>query len=607
MSAPPQGFGGSGGGLSPSTFLGTYSGSNPSNPANGYWWYRADTGQIWANINGSIMPIQSTGSVTIIGSNTTIANTDVFNDIIVLPNATLTIYGNIIFHGNVTILNGATLLSSNPNASSSSPATNDYLFLGNFYLNGTYEIAQYNTDNINSITLTTINSESGANPTISGSGTLNIGSNITLTISENITVTVSTISGSGTLVFSSGYTVTIPSGYTVTFNINSTMNASISGSGTLNIGSGYTLALNINYTVTSSSVQFSGSGTLTIGSGYTLTINNNITWTLNLAGSGTLSVGSGYTLTVSANISVSIPTISGSGTLSVSSGYTLTVNANVTWTLSTLSGAGTLTINSGYTLTISANVTISISTVSGAGTLSVASGYTLTVSANSTWSISTISGAGTLSVISGYTLTQGGAITISIASISIAGTWANAGYGITIPSGATVTVTVTGSFTTASTAGTLTVNGTCYWFGAMNTGNNSTLPSFPLNLAGSGILVGAPSNSSSGGNSISLNNTSISANGTSGSTTSTGIVPYYKISSLSGSATGKYGIGHFNATSIIYVTYVLIYIGTANTTFNINSSLIFASNGADNSGKSFEAYNAQASAGTITITGTLYV
>jgi len=465
MSAPPQGSGGSGGGLSPTTFLGTYSGSNPSSPANGYWWYRIDLGEIWANINGTIIPIQNTGSVTIISSNTTIANTDIYNDIIVTNNATLTIYGNVIFHGNVIIENGSTLLSSNPNASSSAPQTNNYSFLGNFYLNGTYEIAQYNTDNINNnLTIATVLASAGANPTISGLGTLNIPSTVTITLNINLTY--------------------------------------------------------------SGSPSFSGSGTLSIGSGYTLTISTNVTWTLGLAGSGTLSVGSGYTLTISANITISIPNILGSGTLSVSSGYTLT---------------------------------------------------------------------------------QGASITLSLPIINIAGTWANSGYNITIPSNVTVTVTVTGSLTTASTAGTLTVDGTCYWFGAINTGNNTTLPSFPLSLTGSGIFVGAPSNSSSGGSSISLSSTSISANGTSGSTTSSGIVPYYVLSSVEGSAVGKYGIGHYNSTSNIYATYVLIHIGTANTTFSINSSLIFASNGADNSGKTFEAYNAQASAGTITITGTLYV
>jgi len=410
MSAP-QGSGGSGGGLSPTTFLGTFSGSNPSNPANGYWWYRVDLGQIWGNINGTIMPIQNTGAVTIISSNTTIANTDVYNDIIVTNNATLTIYGNVTFHGNVIIENGSTLLSSNPNASSSAPQTNNYQFLGNFYLNGTYEIAQYNTDNIlNSITLTTINSSSGTNPTLSGLGTLNIGSN-TLTINENVTITVSTIAGSGTL-----------------------------------------------------------------------------------------------------------------------------------------------------------------------------------------------------SVSSGYTLTQGASITLSIPTVNIAGTWANAGYGITIPSGATVTVTVTGSFTTASTPGTLTVNGTCYWFGAISWNNSSSgLPSFSLSLAGSGIFVGAPSNSNSGGNSISLSNTTLSAGGNNGTlVANSSIYPYSIISSLSGSAVGKYGLGIYDHNAVTYNIFVLIYIGTANKSFSINSKYKFVSNAVDVSGDSSYIYNSSGSAGSITITGTFY-
>jgi hypothetical protein len=522
MSAPPQGFG-SGGGLSPTTFLGTYSGSNPSSPANGYWWYRVDLGEIWANVNGTIMPIQNTGAVTIISSNTTIANTDVYNDIIVTNNATLTIYGNVTFHGNVIIENGSTLLSSNPNASSSSTQTNNYQFLGNFYLNGTYEIAEYNTDNIlNSITLTTINSSGGANPTISGSGTLNIGSNITLTISENVTVTIPTLSGSGTisvssgytltintnitlsisnmsgagtLVFSSGYTVSIPS--VVTLNINVTMNASLSGSGTINIGSGYTFTLNINYTISSSSIQFSGSGTISVGSGYTLTISNNVTWTLNLAGSGTLSVSSGYTLT------------------------------------------------------------------------------------------------------------QGASISLAISTISVAGTWANAGYGITIPSGATVSWTTTGSLTTGSSAGTLTIDGTLYYYGISlsdSTTGDAGIPSFPLNLTGSGIGMFAANGSASGGNTISLNNTSIPAGSNDGSASASTDF-HITLTAIKGSAVGKYGIEIYNSSTTDYYQVTLIYIGTANTTYNVNFT---AATSWDIGGGTNYVRNSSSSAGTITLTGTAY-
>gem|GEM_PF-3465227 len=413
--------------------MGTFSGSNPSSPPNGYWWYRVDTGQIWMNVNGTIMPVQGTGSVTIISTNTTIANTDVYNDIIVMNGATLTIYGAVTFHGNVIILNGATLLSSNPNASSSSPATNTYQFLGNFYLNGTYEIAQYNTDNINnSITISTIASAGGANPTISGSGTL-----------------------------------------------------------------------------------------------------------------------------------------------SIPSGVTLTVNVATTISVSTLSVAGTLTI--------SANVTVSISTISGAGTLSVSSGYTLT---------------------------QGAALTISIANISVAGTWANAGYGITIPSGATVSWKTTGSLTTASTAGTLTINGTLYYYGISLTYGVSDpgLPSFPLTLAGTGIGLFTSNNTSSGGNSVSLSNATISAgsNSSSGASGATGIAPRLILTSISGSAVGKYGLEDYNSGSYYYQL-MLVYIGTANTTYNVNFTGVAGLADVPNSGYTGYVRNASGSAGSITITGTLYV
>ena len=275
MSAP-QGYG-TGGGLSPATFLGTYSGSNPSNPANGYWWYRVDLGQIWANVNGIIMPLQNTGAVTIISSNTTIANTDVYNDIIVTNGATLTIYGDVTFHGNVIIENGATLLSSNPNASSSSPATNNYQFLGNFYLNGTYQIAAYNTDNIvNSTTIGTVASAGGASPTISGSGTLSIPSGVTLTTNTNTTWSIANVSGSGALYAPSGYTLTI--GANTTWSI----------------------------------ANVSGPGALSIPSGYTLTVNGNAMWPIStISGAGSLSVASGYALTVWAGNTLSASSVSG--------------------------------------------------------------------------------------------------------------------------------------------------------------------------------------------------------------------------------------------------------------------------------------------------------
>jgi len=610
VSAPPQGLGG-GAGITPATYVGTFSGSNPSNTTSGQWWYRIDLGQVWMNVNGTATPVQGVGAITVVSSNTTIANTDVFSTILVLNGATLTIYGNVSFHGDVIIEGGATLQSSNPNASSTAAQTNNYYFYGRLFLNGTYTIAQYNTDNIQTnITLTTTNvvENTTVSPTISGAGTLNIPSGITLTVSANLTATISTISGSGTLIFSSNYTLNISSGYTVTFSINTTMNANVSGAGTLSVSSGYTLTLNTNYTITSSGLQFTGSGTLSIGSGYTLAISTNVTWTLSISGAGTLSLSSGYTFTLGANISWSMSALP---TISINlNGYTFTLAANYTITSqpTNFSGSGALAVASGYTLTINASTTWTLTIpLAGPGALSVSSGYTLTIGANVTWSIN-ISGAGALSVSSGYTLTQGAAISMSISTVTVAGTWANAGYGITIPSGATVTWTTTGSLTTASTPGTLTINGTLYYYGITllhAAGAEVALPSFPLTFAGTGIGLLSQTNTSSGGNAISLVNVALSpGSNSSASTTPTDTTGWATITSVSGSAVGRYAFEAY-CSFPTYGELALIYIGTANYTYTVNytagsafgCSSYYTGNARNN-------YN---SVGTLTITATLYM
>jgi hypothetical protein len=291
-------------------------------------------------------------------------------------------------------------------------------------------------------------------------------------------------------------------------------------------------------------------------------------------------------------------------------GATLYVSNNFTFPyyIQNILGDGTLYINSGYTLTIGANTTFSVATVSGAGTLSVASGYTLTIGANTTFSVATVSGAGTLSVASGCTLTQRAAMTISVSSISVAGTWANAGYGITIPSGATVSWNVSGSITTASTAGTLTVNGTCYWIGSGITASTSNAQAtFTLSLAGTGIFIGAPAGKGTATTVISFSATRINANTSDGSATGTGNIPYYSFSSqaIQGSAVGKYTIGTWDSSDNIYIGFVLIYIGTASTNFTVSGNFGYID--IDAYGDTIYATNMAGSAGTITLTGKLYV
>jgi len=365
-----------------------------------------------------------------------------------------------------------------------------------------------------------------------------------------------------------------------------------------------TLALSGNYTVPSSLTVPTGAGTLSIGSTYTLTVGTNMTLLPGFSNSGTLSVNSGVTLTL--NNSYSSGVLAGSGTISIGSTYTLTINASSTNSLS-FAGAGTLSIASGITLTAGGNVTYSVPTVSGTGTLTIASGYTLTVGANSVFSISTVSGYGFLSISSGYTLTQGGNITVSVSRVIVSGTWANAGYGITIPSGSNVLWLIYGSFTTASTAGTLTVNGTCSYYGAGITAETSNaVPTFVLTLAGTGIFMGCPtSTQGTATTSIALSSTVIDVNAGFGTATGSGKIPYINLTSVTGSATGKYGLGVYDNSAATYAIFGLIYVGTASSAFSVSFYINYTT--ADTSGHTIEVWNASGSAGTITLTGTAYV
>jgi hypothetical protein len=104
-----------------------------------------------------------------------------------------------------------------------------------------------------------------------------------------------------------------------------------------------------------------------------------------------------------------------------------------------------------------------------------------------------------------------------------------------------------------------------------------------------------------------LSSASLSAGSKSSSTaTSSGIYPYYVVSSISGSAVGKYYVGSYNSATSYYNAWLLVYIGTANTSFSISTSYNFTRENADVSGGTYYAFNSASSAGAITITGTLY-
>ena len=533
----------------PTFFLGNFS-TDPANTSSGQWWYNTTTMQIKENINGSIQILgafaSSFSSTTYITQDTTIGGQGITVN-----------YVDLVITNNATLTIAA---GSNVNVAGA------------------------------------LNITAGASLVLQGA-TLNIYNalqNAGTFQSTSASDSIQAVQVQNTGVMQIDGTLYLPSaGY------NHILAGTISGTGTLNIqGTAVTL---IGDQLSLSISTVNGSGTYQIQQNGVCTINGNIAMSVpNVTGTGTVSIASGNTLTVNGNATYSISSLSGAGGLTVASGYTMTFSGT-SLTPSTLTVSGTLALSGNYT--IPTNITVP----TGTGTLSIGSTYTLTINANLTSSLS-FAGAGTLTVASGYTLTQGSAITLSVSTVNIAGTWANAGYGITVPSGSTVLVNVTGSVTTASTAGTLTVDGTVFWYGSgISPQAINAVPIFTLKLAGTGIFLGSPTyTKGTATTAISLSSTAIQANAGDGSATGSGKIPYMAFTSVTGSAAGKYGIGIFNSTAATYAIFILIYVG-GTSAFSIPSGYYLNYTTADTSGDTIEVFNASGSAGTITLTGTAYV
>jgi len=619
-------YGQSSGYPNPAFFLGNFA-TDPANTSPGQWWYNTTSMEIKGNINGSVQILaafaSAFSSTTYITNDTTIGGQGItvnYVDLVITNNATLTIAAgsNVNVAGVLDITAGASLVMQGAilniynalqnagtlqsTSSSDSIQAVQVQNTGVMQIDGTLYLpnAGYNhilagtvsgtgTLNIDGTAITLIGDQLSLSiSTVNGSGTYQVQQNGICTINGNIAMSLQNLTGSGLLSISPGYTLTISNNST--FSI-----ATISGGGTLSIGSGYTLTVGSNETYSVSTV--SGGGALTIASGYTLTFSGGSLSPTTLTINGTLALSGIYVLTRE------IPNVSGS--LVINSGYTLTVASNITLAYTSVSGAGTLSISSS-TLTIGANITFSGITIAGNGTLSISSGVTLTVGTNATVAISNISGAGTLSVPSGSTVTVGWNTTLSIPTVDIAGTLSNTGYNITIPSG-TFVWDITGSVTSTSTASTLTVNGTLYWLQAnlLPKSASSTFPSFPLTLAGSGIMIAGYNSKSNASHTISFSSTAIAAGSTDGSASASGGgYEYYNLSSIEGSAVGKYCLATYNGSS--YYQNALIYIGTANTAYSVSTSHYW-SNYYDPSSGTIYAANLSGSAGTITLTGTAYV
>ena len=310
-----------------------------------------------------------------------------------------------------------------------------------------------------------------------------------------------------------------------------------------------------------------------------------------------LIVGSSLTLTNNA----------GFNAIYVANGQTLTIPSGVTVIVyGQISGTGQIIVD-GTLIIIGSVSIIDYPSISGSGTIHITFSSTLSINGNLDIGGVTISGSGTLSVSSGYTVTQTGNITISVPTVNVAGTWANAGYSITIPSGATVTWTTTGRITTSSIAGTLTVNGVLYYYGSGLTAQTSNaVPTFILKLTGTGLFIASPTSTKGNApNSITLSATAIAPNSADGSISAYGATTYIYLTHVSGSAVGLYGLGFHDSSANTYSIFTLIYIGTASNTYAI---VYYANSGqTDKAGDTIYVFNANGSAGTLTLTGTAYV
>ncbi|MBI2313147.1 MAG: hypothetical protein HYU77_11665 [Betaproteobacteria bacterium] len=273
---------------------------------------------------------------------------------------------------------------------------------------------------------------SNANITFSGAGTLNVGGNL----QSGATFTAST----GTVNFNGGAAQQIG---TYTYNILKVNNAA----GATLTGATTTSALTIG-DVTASSVFDDGGFQLTSAG------------TLNLT-SGTFRLGSATTAT----------TFPGFGTLNISAGTTVEYAAGVAQTVSTTPAYQNLTFSGAGTKT------------TAAGTLSVAGNWSVgsTTALNTNNTVVSVTGnfAGTGSVTQGTGLvtlggdwTNTGTFTASSAGVTLTGS----GKQITGPAGGIsfTTLTVDGTYTN-NNAGTITVSTALSGTGTLTQGTNATL------------------------------------------------------------------------------------------------------------------------------------
>lgn len=364
------------------------------------------------------------------------------------------------YSGIITINNAATLKLANTLDSSDNITKNPDFSGASFVANGTLDIS---------------NSSGASVTTLSGSGSVVLGSNI-LTISDSNSATFSgVISGSGALYLTAG-------NLTLT-NVNTFTGVTYVASGTLAITQNNGLAasssvvsngvFDISATTGTTLQSLSGAGTLTLGAQNLTLTNANGSFSGVVAGSGNIYLNSGTEYFSGANTFTGTMTVNSGATLGLGSA-TITTNvanagsliystSNTVAMSGIVSGAGSVTVQGGGTVTVSTVQTYSGATaitsgrltLTGDGSISSSSGLT----AAGTFDITGTNSGATITTLggTGYVYLGTQTLTLANASSTFSGTLSGSG-GLTITSG-NETLSGTSIHTGATTisAGTLTL------------------------------------------------------------------------------------------------------------------------------------------------------
>jgi hypothetical protein len=179
-------------------------------------------------------------------------------------------------------------------------------------------------------------------------------------------------------------------------------------------------------------------------------------------------------------------------------------------------------------------------------------------------------------------------------------------------------VTVTASASFSSSSSQITCHGQLFLQTNLTTTSASSTTSaavslgLPFSIQGVGVAIIAPSGINSlQGNPLTVSNLTLAPGKYSSSTqTASEYYPYWYITQIQATAPGLYYLGLYDETSgaTNYLAEIVIYVGTVNQ-YTLNNVFGFVAEGGApiTSGNTYAILNSASSAGTITISGTVYM